>query len=141
MARRRQDERALKTATKNLLDQLKAAATKNGDVYVSIIPFSKDVNAEPSNYVQSWVRWDLWEETNGSCKRANDHHATRTEYQQEQAAQATGRTWDCAKPHDTWNGCVTDRDQDYDTKNTAAERDNRRPPCSRPSNTAPARCR
>ena len=29
---------ALKTATKNLLDQLKGAATANGDVYVSIVP-------------------------------------------------------------------------------------------------------
>ena len=35
---------ALKTATKNLLTQLKSAATQNGDVYVSIIPFNKDVN-------------------------------------------------------------------------------------------------
>src|SRR5678816_2398400 len=35
---------ALKTATKSLLDQLKAAAANNGDVYVSIIPFSKNVN-------------------------------------------------------------------------------------------------
>src|SRR5690348_12376588 len=34
---------ALKSATKNLLLQLKSAATNDGDVYVSIIPFSKDV--------------------------------------------------------------------------------------------------
>ncbi len=42
---------------------------------------------------------------------------------------ATARTWDrwgnCTnstwtpKNHDKWTGCVTDRDQDYDTKNTA----------------------
>ena len=41
---------ALKTATKNLIDQLSAAATTNGDVYISIIPFSKDVNVGASNY-------------------------------------------------------------------------------------------
>src|SRR5262245_42288117 len=35
---------ALKTATKNLLTQLQNAASQNGDVYVSIIPFNKDVN-------------------------------------------------------------------------------------------------
>src|SRR3569833_2312893 len=35
---------ALKTATKNLLTQLQAAAGTIGDVYVSIIPFSNDVN-------------------------------------------------------------------------------------------------
>ena len=34
---------ALRSATKSLLAQLKAIASKDGDVYVSIIPFSKDV--------------------------------------------------------------------------------------------------
>ena len=56
---------ALKTATKNLLDQLKAAATNNGDVYVSIVPFSKDVNVGSSNYNANWVDWDDWEDDNG----------------------------------------------------------------------------
>ena len=32
-------------ATKSLLTQFKTAAINNGDVYVSIIPFSRDVNA------------------------------------------------------------------------------------------------
>ena len=41
---------ALKTATKNLLTQLQGAASVDGDVYVSIIPFSKNVNLGPANY-------------------------------------------------------------------------------------------
>ena len=49
---------ALKTATHSLLDQLKDAATIDGDVYVSIIPFVKDVNVGSGNYDQSWVKWD-----------------------------------------------------------------------------------
>ena len=52
---------ALKTATKNLLDQLKDAAVQNGDVYVSIVPFVKDVNVDKSNYIQNWVDWTDWE--------------------------------------------------------------------------------
>ena len=49
---------ALKTATKSLLTQLKAAATNNGDVYVSIIPFSKDVNVGTGNYtIANWIDW------------------------------------------------------------------------------------
>jgi Flp pilus assembly protein TadG len=53
---------AMKTATKNLLNQLKAAASKDGDVYVSIIPFNKDVNVGPSNHtVTSWLDWTEWE--------------------------------------------------------------------------------
>jgi Flp pilus assembly protein TadG len=52
---------ALKTATKNLLDQFQAAAANNGDIYVSIIPFSKNVNLGSSNYNASWIDWTDWE--------------------------------------------------------------------------------
>ncbi|MEA2873362.1 MAG: hypothetical protein QOH67_3338, partial [Hyphomicrobiales bacterium] len=49
---------ALKTATKNLIDQLKTAATTDGDVYISIIPFSKDVNVGSSNRNATWLQFD-----------------------------------------------------------------------------------
>lgn len=52
---------ALKTATASLLDQLKAAATNNGDVYVSIVPFSKNVNVGAGNHSASWIDWTDWE--------------------------------------------------------------------------------
>jgi Flp pilus assembly protein TadG len=52
---------ALKTATNNLLSQLQSAAGQNGDVYVSIIPFVKDVNVDSVNYSQTWVDWTDWE--------------------------------------------------------------------------------
>jgi Flp pilus assembly protein TadG len=52
---------ALKTASHNLLTQLQQAAVHLEDVYVSIVPFSKDVNFGSANYAQSWLRWDLWE--------------------------------------------------------------------------------
>ena len=107
---------ALKTATHNLLTQLKNAAGTNGDVYVSIIPFSKDVNVGASNYAGNWIDWDDWEAANGSWQNTpvcNSH------------ASARGRsrcnstwTWTPAS-HANWNGCVTDRDQNYDQKVTA----------------------
>jgi len=53
---------ALKTATKNLLDQLKAASTTTGDVFVSIVPFSKDVNAGAANNAATWLDWTGWED-------------------------------------------------------------------------------
>src|ERR1043165_2269450 len=53
---------AMKTATKNLIDQLKAAATTNGDVYVSIVPFSRDVNAGAGNSAANWIDWTAWED-------------------------------------------------------------------------------
>lgn len=52
---------ALKTATKNLLTQLQGAASTNGDVYVSIIPFSKNVNLDSANFNATWLSWSDWE--------------------------------------------------------------------------------
>ncbi|MEI7804833.1 MAG: TadE/TadG family type IV pilus assembly protein [Hyphomicrobiales bacterium] len=101
---------ALKTATQNLLTQLKKAAVTDGDVYVSIIPFSKDVNVGASNYDQSWIRWDLWEAENGKC--SNNNYSTQS------SCQNHNKTW-TPDNHNTWNGCVTDRDQNFDTTNTA----------------------
>jgi hypothetical protein len=40
---------------------------KPEDVCVSIVPFSKDVNFDPANYNENWIRWDLWEAVNGTC--------------------------------------------------------------------------
>ncbi|HZP19468.1 MAG TPA: pilus assembly protein [Bauldia sp.] len=116
---------ALHTATHNLLDQLKNAASVDGDVYVSIIPFSKDVNVGSSNYNKSWVRWDLWDEVNGSC--------SRTWYTNKTDCENAGRRW-TADNHNTWNGCITDRDQDYDTKNTAPSSSSTRFPAEEYSN-------
>ena len=102
---------ALKTASHNLLTQLQQAAVHPEDVYVSIVPFSKDVNFGSSNYAQSWLRWDLWEEVNGSC--SNTSYSNRT------SCQSHSKVWTPAA-HNTWNGCVTDRDQNFDTTNSAA---------------------
>ena len=101
---------ALKTATHNLLGQLKSAAHQPEDVYVSIIPFSKDVNFGPANYDQSWLRWDLWDPLNGTC--------SDNRYSKQSSCVSHGKIWTPA-PHNTWNGCVTDRDQNYDTTNNA----------------------
>jgi uncharacterized protein YegL len=102
---------ALKTASHNLLSQLKAAADQNGDVYVSIIPFVKDVNAGPENYNASWIDWTDWEEVNGTCNSRHHSYTTRS------SCVAHSHTW-TPQNHNTWNGCVTDRDQNYDTLNT-----------------------
>jgi Flp pilus assembly protein TadG len=61
---------ALKTATKNLLTQLQTAAVKDGDVYVSIVLFAKDVNLGSSNYNQAWIDWTDWDAANGSCSKS-----------------------------------------------------------------------
>ena len=99
---------AMKPAAKKLIDTLAALAANPGDVYISLVPFAKDVNVGASNHDQNWINWADWDNANQTC---------------------TGGTWTwwggwsgqtCTpKDHNTWNGCVTDRDQNYDTLNTA----------------------
>jgi hypothetical protein len=96
---------AMKPAAKALIDQLAALAKNPGDVYISVVPFAKDVNVGASNYNQSWIEWSEWDDANRSC---------------------SGWGWGATctpDNHNTWNGCVTDRDQDYDTKNTTPTAD------------------
>jgi Flp pilus assembly protein TadG len=99
---------AMQTAAKNLVDQLSALAKTNGDVYISIVPFAKDVNVGASNCSQYWGDFTDWDAANGNntctARDSNNH--------------CTSSTWTPAN-HNTWTGCVVDRDQDYDTKNTA----------------------
>ena len=69
---------ALKTATTNLLTQLQNSAPTNGDVYVSIVPFDKDVNVDPANRTANWVRWDdgtdlSWDGANGTCSKSGGY--------------------------------------------------------------------
>ncbi|MCB1413303.1 MAG: TadE/TadG family protein [Xanthobacteraceae bacterium] len=130
---------ALQTAAKNLIDQLSKLAKQPGDVYVSIIPFAKDVNVGKSNYNQSWVNWsgqsDTWDENNGSCSGGSSYKnksdctsayaCSKSQYTNKNKCTSKGGTWQAANytwtpdKHSSWNGCVTDRDQDYDTQKTA----------------------
>ena len=120
---------ALKTATTNLLAQLKSAATNNGDVYVSIVPFVKDVSVDPSNYTANWIDWTDWDLNNGTCKNYNNYWwgspGDKT------TCQNYGGTWK-SDNHSTWNGCITDRGDsnapnsgNYDTNVTAPTNSNK----------------
>jgi Flp pilus assembly protein TadG len=195
---------ALKTATHNLLTQLQTAATKDGDVYVSIVPFAKDVNVGASNSSQSWINWTQWEAppanstpsssvgpgsscpystnnngfqcttgpatgsattstvpTSGTykgyiCPSVDNGHISNTllgryyngcyDSVQQSKTVSSGSNASCGtqsncscsgsgssractqtyydhtwlvNAHSTWNGCVTDRDQNFDAQNTS----------------------
>ena len=89
---------ALKTATKSLLTQLQNAASTNGDVYVSIIPFVKDVNINSSNYNSDYMYWDdaaksdnkSWDANNGTCSAGN--YSPRSSCQQHSSCSISGYT-------------------------------------------------
>lgn len=101
---------ALKAASKNLLTQLKNAAITPEDVYISIVPFNKVVNVGPGNVNETWLRWDLWDAAAGKC--------SSSKYKSESSCTSNGKVWTTAN-HSTWDGCVTDRDQNFDTTNAA----------------------
>ena len=118
---------AMQAAAKSLIDQLSPLAKNNGDIYISIIPFAKDVNfskdaAGNSNVNQDWIDWRLWDAANGSCSGGG--------YSTQSSCVKNNKPWTPAS-HSTWTGCFTDRDQDYDTTNTT-------PVISNPSTQFPA---
>lgn len=81
----------LKTASHNLLKILKDAVTETDQIKVSIVPFATQVKIDTTFKDQNWLRYTM----------------TRT----------TGSGWNqktetIAKT--TWQGCITDRDQNYD---------------------------
>jgi Flp pilus assembly protein TadG len=100
----------LKAAAHNLLNTLKNAAKQPGDVLISIVPFATDVNVGTSNVNASWVDWTDWDAANGTCSNSS--------YTTQATCQSHNKTWTHAN-HNTWNGCVYDRDQNNDVLATA----------------------
>jgi Flp pilus assembly protein TadG len=52
---------AMQKAASDMIDTLAGYNKVTGDVYISLIPFAKDVNAGPSNFSASWINWSEWE--------------------------------------------------------------------------------
>jgi Flp pilus assembly protein TadG len=104
---------AMQTAAKSLVDQLSVLAKSPGDIYISLVPFAKDVNLGTSFVNETWMDWSVWDSqsytnTWGTCSNSN--------YTSRSSCKSNNKTW--TPDRSKWTGCVTDRTQDYDTKNT-----------------------
>lgn len=108
---------AMKTAAKNLIDTLKASANATGDVYVSIIPFAQMVNVGLSNKNANWIKWDDF----GFCSYPSNvlYNAYFSRFASNSSCQSNGGTWSSLSNKNYWTGCVSDRDQSYDTTKDA----------------------
>jgi Flp pilus assembly protein TadG len=99
---------ALKDATDSFLDMIEdaAKADPDSDIRNSIIPFAREVNVGKSNYPKGWLKWGAWDAANGEdvCVQWNKKKCVEWAWQPDN--------------HNTWNGCVQDRDQSNDVKNT-----------------------
>ena len=89
----------LKTAAKNLISIVSAAAATTGDVKIGVVPFTTDVNVGSSNKSASWLKWSFSDQVT-SCNWWS-------------GCKTTTQTTNVSKSN--WKGCVTDRDQNYDT--------------------------
>lgn len=112
---------ALKTASHQLLTMLQNAAANPGDIKVSIVPFNKDVNVGVGNVNAPWIDWRQWNAVNGrnACGFGDGHGGDQGNgfgrFDQDDH-QDNGRG--CTnESHNTWNGCIMDRDQSYDAQN------------------------
>ena len=93
---------ALHSATKSLLTQLQNAASKDGDVYVSIVPFVKDVDLGAANWNSDYLYWGTlaqdptlsdnksWDANNGTCSIGN--YSTRSTCLQHASCSISGYT-------------------------------------------------
>jgi Flp pilus assembly protein TadG len=52
---------AMQSAAKDMIDTLSTYNKQTGDVYISIVPFAKDVNVGTTNVNASWINWTEWD--------------------------------------------------------------------------------
>jgi uncharacterized protein YegL len=109
----------LKKAAKNLLLTMKNSAKSDTDIKISIIPFAREVNVGTGNVNANWIRWTEWEDDNGGGSGTGGMFCIF-------GWCWNGSSWvpegsgSGSSNHSSWNGCVMDRDQDYDVLDTAA---------------------
>lgn len=88
----------LKTAAKNLISTVSAAAVNPGDVKIAIVPFAVDVNVG-TDY-KSGIKWQWTTPKTQTCTGSGRN----------QTCTDKAYNIDSSK----WKGCVIDRDQNYD---------------------------
>jgi Flp pilus assembly protein TadG len=103
----------LKKAAKELIQSLKKVAQNDNDIKIAIVPFAQEVNVGTGNVNATWLNWDEWNEENGSDASTT----TCTSSKGRKRRCTTSKTW-VPDDHKTWNGCVMDRDQEYDVLDT-----------------------
>lgn len=121
----------LKTAAKNLITIVSAAALEPGDVKVAIVPFTVDVNVGTSNESANWLRWDKFTSSgNNGNNNGNNGNNYGNNYGNNNYGSCSifdiifgncnnsNNGGGNSNSHAGWDGCVMDRDQDYDVKNT-----------------------
>ena len=134
---------AMQKAASDMVDSLSSFSKNTGDVYISLVPFAKNVNLGAS-FDPRYIKWsspsgtsspDTWDENNGSCSGGSSYKTksactsvytcSSSSYSTQSSCERYGKIWRNANyvwtpyDHSKWNGCVMDRDQDNDISNAA----------------------
>lgn len=113
---------SLQSAARSLVTQLSNLAVNSGDVYISVVPFEIDVNVGTSNVNANWLRWDQWDPKNYPNSNSPWKTYCSGGYWMTMAqCKGHGYTWNHTPNTSNtslWNGCVIDRDQNYDVQST-----------------------
>jgi Flp pilus assembly protein TadG len=88
---------ALKRASHDMLKSLRTASAASNNVRVSIVPFDTHVNIGPTS--RPWIDWSTFDDDQPNVRVAS-------------------LSGGAASARDHWTGCVIDRSQPYDTRNT-----------------------
>jgi Flp pilus assembly protein TadG len=106
---------ALQDAAHQLLKMLRNASAHTGDVKVSIVPFNRDVNVGSGNNGEGWLDWTAWNAANTTTTTTCSGGGSGRHGGSRRHCTTTTVTAN----HNTWNGCIMDRDRDYDTENAS----------------------
>jgi len=94
-----------------LLETLRKAAKKAGDIKISIIPFDTTVKVGTSYKNDTWLDWT---EAFGTCNKSSlTSPKTKT-----RCEAISGGVWTKDTNKNNWNGCVIDRNQNNDVADT-----------------------
>jgi Flp pilus assembly protein TadG len=94
-----------------LLETLRKAAKKAGDIKISIIPFDTTVKIGTSYKNETWLDWN---EAFGTCNKSSlTSPKTKT-----RCEAISGGVWTVDTTKNNWNGCVIDRNQNNDAADT-----------------------
>jgi Flp pilus assembly protein TadG len=100
---------ALQSAAKNLIDQLSASATTNGDVYISVVPFANVVNLGTSFRNSGYIDWSYWSTKSNSSTADHDSNACSSANQSPSWFNGNVGCGSANNNINNWNGCVMDR--------------------------------
>ncbi len=93
----------MKTAAKDLITTVSAAAINPGDVKIAIVPFTTVVNVGSTYKNETWLKW-TYAPTTAACVTTSGKGGGTN----------CSKTASATAPKTNWSGCVIDRDQSYD---------------------------